>query len=58
MSTQTTDREGTASSKARWFGGRTAADQWFDWLAPVIFSLFVASLITLLILTYAGVPIV
>jgi hypothetical protein len=58
MSAPATDCDRTASSKARSFGGRTTADRWFDWLAPVIFSLFMASLITLLVLAYAGVPLV
>jgi hypothetical protein len=58
MSAPATDRDRTASSKGRLFGERTAADRWFDWLAPVIFSLFMASLITLLILAYAGVPLI
>jgi hypothetical protein len=35
-----------------------ATDQFWDRLAPVAFCLFMASLITLLVLTYSGVPIV
>jgi hypothetical protein len=58
MSAPATDHDRKASSKARSVGGGTAVDRWFDWLAPVIFSLFMTSLITLLILAYAGVPLV
>jgi hypothetical protein len=35
-----------------------ATDQFWDRLAPVAFGFFMASLITLLALTYSGVPIV
>jgi len=34
------------------------ADQFWDRLAPVIFAFFVAGLITVLVLAYAGVPLV
>jgi hypothetical protein len=35
-----------------------AADQLWDQLAPVIFAVFIASLVTLLVLAYAGVALV
>jgi hypothetical protein len=35
-----------------------ATDQFWDRVAPVAFCLFMASLITFLVLTYSGVPIV
>ncbi len=58
MSPNAFDRGHWASSGARSAGGRTryAADLWFDRLAQVMFGLFIAS--TLLVLAYAGVPLV
>jgi hypothetical protein len=58
MSAPAMSRDRTASSEARSVEGRNAVDRWFAWLAPVIFSFFMTCLITLLILTYAGVPLV
>ena len=60
MSAQAFDRDHWASSRARSSGGRTryAAEGWFDRLAPAMFGLFMASLIALLVLANAGVPLV
>ena len=60
MSVQKVERNNGASKDARSSGGRTrhAADSWFDRLAPVMFGLFMASLVSLLVLIYAGVPLV
>ena len=60
MSVQKVERNNRASKDARSSGGRTrhAAGSWFDQLAPVMFGLFLASLVTLLVLIYAGVPLV
>jgi hypothetical protein len=60
MSAQAFDRDRKASSRARSPGDRKrhAADSWLDRLAPVMFGLFIASLVALLVLAYAGVPLV
>jgi hypothetical protein len=58
MSAQATSCDRTASNKARAVQERSAADRWVDWFAPITFGLFVTSLITILVLAYAGVPLV
>ena len=60
MSAQAFDRDRRATSGARSSGGGTrhAAHSWFDRLAPMMFGLFMASLVALVVLAYAGVPLV
>jgi hypothetical protein len=45
-----------ASRKARAALSETAPDKAWDRFAPAIFALFLAGLVTLLVLAYAGVP--
>jgi hypothetical protein len=58
MSAQVTGGDCGVSSNVRSVEEGNVADRRFDCLAPVIFGLFMTSLIALLVLTYVGVPLV
>jgi hypothetical protein len=58
MSAQVTGGDCGVSSNVGSVEEEIVADRRFDCVAPVIFGLFMTSLITLLVLTYAGVPLV